>query len=175
MPLTGFLLTCGEEIVLNSVHMDDICAGITYPMLSEFARLTNKAVPLPACACETSTCQKDSVEGINLPGCPNAQISDKVWEDHLEFIKITSKDFLLQLGQVLCNTLSFCGFRLKFLQSPQCGPRDFDHMIQAQTVRVPSDEAIGVTRPTSKELRDCLLYTSPSPRDRTRSRMPSSA
>ena len=26
-----------------------------------------------------------------------------------------------------------------------------------------------------KERRDCLLYTSPSPRDRTRSRMPSSA
>ena len=28
---------------------------------------------------------------------------------------------------------------------------------------------------TSEENRDCLLYTSPSPRDRTRSRMPSSA
>ena len=28
---------------------------------------------------------------------------------------------------------------------------------------------------TSEELSNCLLYTSPSPRDRTRSRMPSSA
>ena len=28
---------------------------------------------------------------------------------------------------------------------------------------------------TAKRLKDCLLYTSPSPRDRTRSRMPSSA
>ena len=28
---------------------------------------------------------------------------------------------------------------------------------------------------TTDEYRDCLLYTSPSPRDRTRSRMPSSA
>ena len=27
----------------------------------------------------------------------------------------------------------------------------------------------------AKQVRDCLLYTSPSPRDRTRSRMPSSA
>ena len=26
-----------------------------------------------------------------------------------------------------------------------------------------------------KQIKDCLLYTSPSPRDRTRSRMPSSA
>ena len=28
---------------------------------------------------------------------------------------------------------------------------------------------------TNEDLTDCLLYTSPSPRDRTRSRMPSSA
>ena len=30
-------------------------------------------------------------------------------------------------------------------------------------------------RPTLVQLHSCLLYTSPSPRDRTRSRMPSSA
>ena len=30
-------------------------------------------------------------------------------------------------------------------------------------------------KPAQEELLDCLLYTSPSPRDRTRSRMPSSA
>ena len=33
----------------------------------------------------------------------------------------------------------------------------------------------GVKRPVDNQYRDCLLYTSPSPRDRTRSRMPSSA
>ena len=33
----------------------------------------------------------------------------------------------------------------------------------------------GVTIAKEIELEDCLLYTSPSPRDRTRSRMPSSA
>ena len=33
------------------------------------------------------------------------------------------------------------------------------------------DEAIGIT----DQAMTCLLYTSPSPRDRTRSRMPSSA
>ena len=32
-----------------------------------------------------------------------------------------------------------------------------------------------VTDTWVEDLRDCLLYTSPSPRDRTRSRMPSSA
>jgi len=32
-----------------------------------------------------------------------------------------------------------------------------------------------VVQPEGKQILDCLLYTSPSPRDRTRSRMPSSA
>ena len=34
---------------------------------------------------------------------------------------------------------------------------------------------IGINKTIYKHLWDCLLYTSPSPRDRTRSRMPSSA
>ena len=37
---------------------------------------------------------------------------------------------------------------------------------------VGSDDRVGFIEP---EVEDCLLYTSPSPRDRTRSRMPSSA
>ena len=37
----------------------------------------------------------------------------------------------------------------------------------------PGDDVLGV--PAGGELQRCLLYTSPSPRDRTRSRMPSSA
>ena len=36
-------------------------------------------------------------------------------------------------------------------------------------------EANPFTYEKAQEYRDCLLYTSPSPRDRTRSRMPSSA
>ena len=35
--------------------------------------------------------------------------------------------------------------------------------------------AAPITGPDGKRIRSCLLYTSPSPRDRTRSRMPSSA
>ena len=34
---------------------------------------------------------------------------------------------------------------------------------------------IGIQLAEVRVIRDCLLYTSPSPRDRTRSRMPSSA
>ena len=45
-------------------------------------------------------------------------------------------------------------------------------------VVVRSDSAIHDQEMTAEDFRacvDCLLYTSPSPRDRTRSRMPSSA
>ena len=38
-----------------------------------------------------------------------------------------------------------------------------------------SDTPEGGCAKRKDQLRDCLLYTSPSPRDRTRSRMPSSA
>ena len=36
-------------------------------------------------------------------------------------------------------------------------------------------EAIALMRAAPSDYRDCLLYTSPSPRDRQKSRMPSSA
>ena len=38
-----------------------------------------------------------------------------------------------------------------------------------------SSAEIAIQQKFDEKLRDCLLYTSPSPRDRTRSRMPSSA
>ena len=38
-----------------------------------------------------------------------------------------------------------------------------------------SGDTIAEERQWTLQLKDCLLYTSPSPRDRTRSRMPSSA
>ena len=47
---------------------------------------------------------------------------------------------------------------------------------QEKTLRQPIEEYVGKIQKEIDELRkDCLLYTSPSPRDRTRSRMPSSA
>ena len=42
-------------------------------------------------------------------------------------------------------------------------------------MKVNAANTIGTYFKTSKRSYDCLLYTSPSPRDRTRSRMPSSA
>ena len=66
----------------------------------------------------------------------------------------------------------------------------FEAITQAQYKKVMSEEdypvVLGITNSNSLKVKsklgkrsdyhmDCLLYTSPSPRDRTRSRMPSSA
>ena len=45
----------------------------------------------------------------------------------------------------------------------------------ADAIRQDTGEMSTITRFDQKKLYCCLLYTSPSPRDRTRSRMPSSA
>ena len=155
-PLPHFLLNCVEEIVLTSVHMDDINGAISFPLLAQYARLNNLAVPLPACNCENENCSKDLHEGISLHSCPTAYITDELWERHHQFIKVTTQKFLKHLGTVLCRTLSFCGFRLKFLKSPQCDPMAFATLIDSQEVTVPSDEEIGIVRPTPKELREAM-------------------
>ena len=46
-----------------------------------------------------------------------------------------------------------------------------DFPVAAESLR----QALALSRDLGDRLGDCLLYTSPSPRDRTRSRMPSSA
>ena len=51
----------------------------------------------------------------------------------------------------------------------------WDEIIQAADSKQWSHAATLLERMTSELDKDCLLYTSPSPRDRTRSRMPSSA
>ena len=43
------------------------------------------------------------------------------------------------------------------------------------SMTVPGREELFLVNPQGLHWSDCLLYTSPSPRDRTRSRMPSSA
>ena len=48
--------------------------------------------------------------------------------------------------------------------------RDFNEIEKLQVVSKKAGDFV-----SKADLRACLLYTSPSPRDRTRSRMPSSA
>ena len=53
------------------------------------------------------------------------------------------------------------------------GKQEVDEEVYAKTLE--EVEAGKAKRPLSARKKCCLLYTSPSPRDRTRSRMPSSA
>ena len=51
-----------------------------------------------------------------------------------------------------------------------------DHFKSIDAIRIASKEDLSKVKGLGKNsVNDCLLYTSPSPRDRTRSRMPSSA
>ena len=51
-----------------------------------------------------------------------------------------------------------------------------DQTLESNVIpEMPSDKRTKAYKDWVKQYGDCLLYTSPSPRDRTRSRMPSSA
>ena len=51
-----------------------------------------------------------------------------------------------------------------------------DHEVIDSSPLIPAnDDTLLFTNAGMVQFKDCLLYTSPSPRDRTRSRMPSSA
>ena len=56
-------------------------------------------------------------------------------------------------------------------------PNGYKNTVENQTINEGLDmsKMKDFTGLTSKQLNDCLLYTSPSPRDRQKSRMPSSA
>ena len=77
--------------------------------------------------------------------------------------------------------------RLRLHRLPELGQARFKKLLEAfgsasKALSAPASawRALGLPLACSEarrsaEIRDCLLYTSPSPRDRTRSRMPSSA
>ena len=80
------------------------------------------------------------------------------------------------------NTLlNYCGVRRDFLDyTVDLSPHKQGRFLPGSHIPIRSPEAIREDRPDVVlilpwNLKDCLLYTSPSPRDRQKSRMPSSA
>ena len=69
----------------------------------------------------------------------------------------------------------------KYWHGPEMDASTFigDNAVQAYNYRLcltkNPDNKVPITKPKNYDRNDCLLYTSPSPRDRQKSRMPSSA
>ena len=96
----------------------------------------------------------------------------------------------LGVGFVLAALLAGCNFRVSLpTSSPRSSQRQtevagilnpdemkrFDPTAEAQFTPAPLENLPEGYLLYTTQAGDCLLYTSPSPRDRTRSRMPSSA
>ena len=70
---------------------------------------------------------------------------------------------------------SFDKFILKPGEFFKIRPKTLAPYFNCRILTLEKEKAFGFTFQTTPLYKDCLLYTSPSPRDRTRSRMPSSA
>ena len=93
---------------------------------------------------------------------------------------------LITLGGHNQTTVTDCGKLLERIYRGECVSKEASEEMldllknQQNTSKIP--EGLGVDVPTAnktgetdEDQHDCLLYTSPSPRDRQKSRMPSSA
>ena len=98
------------------------------------------------------------------PILKNSKESIRLFDDLFKFIESNRENKL----KILIHITSITNIRLenfRNIQSPKSS-RVRNHECKSQMVAIHE----GFTK-----LYNCLLYTSPSPRDRTRSRMPSSA
>ena len=88
-------------------------------------------------------------------------------------------DTVAGVGCVDRDTVQYTGTDVLFLS--HTGLKSFGRTIQEKSMPITSlsstvsKDIIGLLQNETGFYRSCLLYTSPSPRDRTRSRMPSSA
>ena len=81
----------------------------------------------------------------------------------MKFSTLLSSAFAIGALSVASSAQAFCGFYVA-----KAGTDLFNQSSKVSLVRDGDRTVITMAN-------DCLLYTSPSPRDRTRSRMPSSA
>jgi len=88
-------------------------------------------------------------------------------DDMFAVLKTGGKQYRVESGDVL---------RVEKLAAEVGDTVQFnDILMVGNTVGAPLVEGAGVQAEVIDQFKGCLLYTSPSPRDRTRSRLPSSA
>ena len=88
------------------------------------------------------------------------ELFDQLTEDHIDFIK-DQKVFFVATG-VAEGTINL-------------SPKGLDSLRVVENNRILWMNLTGSGNETAAHVQDCLLYTSPSPRDKRQSRMPSSA
>ena len=108
----------------------------------------------------TSSIQVDDVNETSLTAADNAKLSVVLPDGTLETLDIST---------VVGDTINVTG---TFSQTPNVNTV---WAIQTDVVGTTLWRVLGVTEVDAIEYEICLLYTSPSPRDATLSRMPSSA
>ena len=104
----------------------------------------------------------DSGDGMQLTGTQFSETTAYVGND-----LSTLPDYPAEIRAPAGTLYGVSGFQLHFSSSEIHTPGDVPDVLVAM-----NPAALKKNLP---ELKSCLLYTSPSPRDRTRSRMPSSA
>ena len=93
-------------------------------------------------------------------------------------IIINQKGVIVDVNEATCklflyNKSELLGNKVNTLMPEDHAVKHDTYINNYQSTRNP--KIIGIGREVVGMKKDCLLYTSPSPRDRTRSRMPSSA
>ena len=133
----------------------------------------------------TSTKDAKSTYPIELPGSPSPRSSSVMRRIEKRNVPSDQSDANIQnRGLVLpaCVTSptvsaalgDVYGFGWELLMASVC-QRKVLRLRLERSGRILNYERLYQGQPTSPNRKGCLLYTSPSPRDRTRSRMPSSA
>ena len=103
-----------------------------------------------------------NLNGILVPG----GFGDRGTEGKVIASKYARENNLPYFGLCLGMQIAVIDFARNVLGLEKANSEEFDSDTPDPVIHIMDDQ---------KSIEDCLLYTSPSPRDRTRSRMPSSA
>ena len=125
-----------------------------------------------------------STSGMDATACPDMSVARSVSVELGTSVSVDFDDRMREIQNVAASEIDDTVGARRF-RNPSLAPNvgrakqgesvPGMHPLTAQGYTSLGDTASGMIPPTALGRYTCLLYTSPSPRDRTRSRMPSSA
>ena len=168
----------GAMFLFDAAHVAGLIAGGVYPNPVPYADIvtftTHKTLRGPRGGCILSKAEyAAAVDKAVFPGWQGGPLEHVIAGKAVAFYEAAQPEFRVYADQVMKNASALAealvhqGFRLV------SGGTDSHLMVV--DLRPFDAELTGKEAQAVLDLGGCLLYTSPSPRDRTRSRMPSSA